>query len=193
MSCISDITRALLRDNKGEQGNSTVKTNRAHINVHTFNKLLPKNLGPNHFSKREIVRQSSPIIPILTPCCSFLCRRKSGERQECDVIACFFIAGIETAYRRAIQISKARSYYKQNAAFMCCAIVYKWQWKNQRDGYKLSYVGCQMGRSKIFGCEIYVERTFVIVIIQTSVALTLHLIALKQIPGQFLALTSTRC
>ena len=40
------------------KGNSTVKTNRAQINVHTFNKLFPKNLGPNHFSKREIVRQS---------------------------------------------------------------------------------------------------------------------------------------
>ena len=71
------------------KGNSTVKTNRAQINVHTFNKLFPKNLGPNHFSKGEIVRQSSQIIQISTPCCSFPCRRKSGQRPECDVIACF--------------------------------------------------------------------------------------------------------
>ena len=119
------------------KGNSTVKTNRAQINVHTFNKLFPKNLGPNHFSKREIVRQSSQIIQISTPCCSFPCRRKSGQRPECDVIACFFIAGIKNTYRRAIQISKTTSCYKQNAA-LCCAIVRKWQLKNQRDGYKLS-------------------------------------------------------
>ena len=119
------------------KGNSTVKTNRAQINVHTFNKLFPKNLGPNQFSKREIVRQSSQIIQISTPCCSFPCRRKSGQRPECDVIACFFIAGIKNTYRRAIQISKTTSYYKQNAA-LCCAIVRKWQSKNQRDGYKLS-------------------------------------------------------
>ena len=119
------------------KGNSTVKTNRAQINVHTFNKLFPKNLGPNHFSKREIVRQSSQIIQISTPCCSFPCRRKSGQRPECDVIACFFIAGIKNTYRRAIQISKTTSCYKQNAA-LCCAIVRKWQSKNQRDGYKLS-------------------------------------------------------
>ena len=71
------------------KGNSTVKTNRAQINVHTFNKLFPKNLGPNHLSKGEIVRQSSRIIQISTPSCSFPCRRKSGQRQECDVIACF--------------------------------------------------------------------------------------------------------
>ena len=71
------------------KGNSTVKTNRAQINVHTFNKLFPKNLGPNHFSKGEIVRQSSQIIQISTPFCSFPCRRKSGQRPECDVIACF--------------------------------------------------------------------------------------------------------
>ena len=126
---------------KGEhwlKGNSTVKTNRAQNNVHTFNKLFPKNLGPNHFSKREIVRQSSQIIQISTPCCSFPCKCKSGQRPECDVIVCFFIAGIKNTYRRAIQISKSRSHYKQNAA-LCCAIVHEWQSKNQRDGYKLSY------------------------------------------------------
>ena len=73
----------------GLKGNSTVKTHRAQINVHIFNKLFPKNLGPNHFSKGEIVRQSSQIIQISTPCCSFPCRRKSGQRPKCDVIACF--------------------------------------------------------------------------------------------------------
>ena len=36
----------------------------AQINVHTFNKLFPKNRDPNHFSKREIVRQSLQIIQI---------------------------------------------------------------------------------------------------------------------------------
>ena len=83
-----------------------------------------KNFGPNHFSKREIARQSSKIIQISTPCCSFPYRRKSGQWQECDVIACFFITGIKNTYKRAIQISKTRSYYKQNAA-LCFAIVHK--------------------------------------------------------------------
>ena len=68
------------------KGNSTVKTNRAQINVHTFNKLFLKNLGPNHLSKGEIVRQSSRIIQFSTPSCSFPCRCKSGQRQECDVM-----------------------------------------------------------------------------------------------------------
>ena len=81
-----------------------IKTNRAQINVHS--KLLPKNLGPNHFSKREIVRQSSQIIQISRPCCSFPCRRKSGQRQKCDVIACFFIVEIKNTYAALFRLAK---------------------------------------------------------------------------------------
>ena len=61
------------------KGNSAVKTNKAQIKVHTFNKLFPKNLGPNHFSKREIVPESYQIIQISTPCCSFQSTRESGQ------------------------------------------------------------------------------------------------------------------
>ena len=160
------------------KGNSAVKTNRAQISIHTFNKLLPKNLGPNNFSKGETARQRSRIIQISTPC-SFPCRCKSDQRQECDVIAYFFIAGIRNAYRCGIQISKTRSCYKQNAA-LCCAIVHKWQSKNQMDGYKLSQVAKWAAQRYLVAK--YTSRTLVIVVIHTSVALTLHLIALKQIP-----------
>ena len=88
------------------KGNSTVKTNRAQINVHTFNKLFPKNLGPNHFSKREIVRQSSQIIRISTPCCSFPCRRKSGQRPECDVIACSILRELKIHIGALFKLAK---------------------------------------------------------------------------------------
>ena len=64
------------------KGNSTVKTSWAHIKDNTFNKFFPKYLGPNHFSKGEIVRQSSRIFQISTPCCSFPCRRESGQRPD---------------------------------------------------------------------------------------------------------------
>ena len=64
------------------KGNSTVKTSWAQIKDNTINKFFPKYLGPNHFSKGEIVRQSSRICQISTPCCSFPCRRESGQRSD---------------------------------------------------------------------------------------------------------------
>ena len=64
------------------KGNSTVKTSWAQIKDNTFNKFFPKYLGPNHISKGEIVRQSSRIFQISTPCCSFPCRRESGQRPD---------------------------------------------------------------------------------------------------------------
>ena len=71
------------------KGNSTVKTSWAQIKDNTFNKFFPKYLGPNHISKGEIVRQSSRIFQISTPCCSFRADANWVSGRICDVIACF--------------------------------------------------------------------------------------------------------
>ena len=81
-SKISNLENLENQDFGRLKGNSTVKTSWAQIKDNTFNKLLPKYLGPNHFSKGEVVRQSSRICQISTPCCSFPCRRESGQRPD---------------------------------------------------------------------------------------------------------------
>ena len=78
--CLSTCLRTKLETTL--KGNSTVKTSWAQIKDNTFSKFFPKYLGSNHFSKGEIVRQSSRIFQISTPCCSFPCRRESGQRPD---------------------------------------------------------------------------------------------------------------